>query len=60
MGILNFALSGNYKRFYENLKEISKKNGKSPKIMFIDTAICTLLLGSGLQDYLNYKFYEKR
>lgn len=27
--------------------------------MFIDTAICTLLLGSGLQDYLNYKFYEK-
>lgn len=59
MGLLNFALVGNYKGFYENLKEISKKNGKSPILMFIDTAICTLFLGSGLQDYLNYKFYEK-
>ena len=59
MGLLNFALVGNYKGFYNNLKEISKKNGKSPQIMFIDTAISTLLLGSGLQDYLNYKFYEK-
>ena len=25
MGLLNFALSGNYKRFYNDLKEISKK-----------------------------------
>ncbi len=59
MGILNFALSGNYKRFYNNLKEISKKNKKSAFIMFIDTAISTLIFGSGLQDYLNYRFYEK-
>lgn len=59
MGILRFAMVGNYKGFYEKLGEISKKNGKSPKLMFIDTAICTALLGSGLQDYLNYKFYEK-
>ena len=27
--------------------------------MFVDTAISTLFFGSGLQDYLNYKFYEK-
>lgn len=59
MGILKFAVVGNYKGFYENLKEISKENGKSPNLMFIDTAICTLLFGSGLQDYLNYRFYEK-
>ena len=59
MGIINFALSGNYKRFYNDLKEISKQNKKPAIIMFIDTAISTLLLGSGLQDYLNYKFYEK-
>ena len=59
MGIINFALSGNYKRFYNDLKEISKKNKKPAFIMFIDTAISTLILGSGLQDYLNYKFYEK-
>ena len=59
MGIINFALSGNYKRFYSDLKEISKQNNKPALFMFIDTAISTLLLGSGFQDYLNYKFYEK-
>ena len=59
MGILGFALAGNYKRFYNDLKELSKTNGKSPIFMFIDTAVSTLVLGSGLQDYLNYKFYEK-
>lgn len=59
MGVLKFALVGNYKRFYGKLKEISKVNGKSPKIMFIDTALCTIFLGSGLQDYLNYRFYNK-
>lgn len=59
MSILKFALVGNYKSFYNKLKEISKTNGKSPIFMFIDTAICTVVLGSGLQDYLNYKFYEK-
>lgn len=59
MGLISFALEGNYKRFYNDLKELSKKNGKSPFFMFVDTALCTALLGSGLQDYLNYKFYEK-
>jgi len=59
MGILKFAAVGNYKGIYNDLKEISKTNGKSPKLMFIDTAISTILLGSGLQDYLNYRFYEK-
>lgn len=59
MSIMKFALSGNYKRFYNDLKEISKINKKPAILMFIDTAISTLLLGSGLQDYLNYKFYEK-
>lgn len=59
MGILNFALSGNYKDFYAQLKELSKTNHKSPVLMFIDTAFSTLLFGSGLQDYLNYRFYNK-
>lgn len=59
MGIINFALSGNYKRFYNDLKEISKINKKPAIFMFVDTAVSTLLFGSGLQDYLNYKFYDK-
>ncbi len=59
MGILKFALVGNYKDFYKQLKELSKTNHKSPILMFMDTALSTLLFGSGLQDYLNYKFYNK-
>lgn len=59
MGLLKFALKGNYKRYYQNLKRLSKVNGKSPIIMFIDTGLSCLICKSGLQDYLNYKFYDK-
>lgn len=59
MGLLKFALKGNYKRYYQDLKELSKKNHKSAILMFIDTAISCVFFKSGLQDYLNYKFYDK-
>lgn len=59
MGILQYALSANYGRFYGNLKEISKKNHKPAWFMFMDAGICAMLYGAGLQDYLNFKFYEK-
>lgn len=59
MGIISFALKGNYGRYYKDLKELSKKNGKPAWFMFLDTALCTMLLGSGLQDYLNYEFHSK-
>ncbi len=59
MGLLKFAINGNYKNYYKQLKELSKNNHKSPFIMFIDTAFSCLICKSGLQDYLNYKFYDK-
>lgn len=59
MGLLKFAMNGNYKNYYRQLKELSKKNHKSPFIMFIDTALSCAICKSGLQDYLNYKFYDK-
>ncbi len=59
MGIISFALQGNYGRYYKDLKELSKKNHKPAWFMFLDTALSTLLLGSGLQDYLNYEFHKK-
>lgn len=59
MEFLDFLLKGNYGRFYNNLKEISKENGKSPVLMFGDAALSALLFGSGLSDYLNYKFYTR-
>ena len=60
MGIISFALEGNYKRFYNDLKVLSKTTHKPAWFMFLDTAVCTLRYGSGLQDYLNFRFYEKK
>ena len=59
MGFIGFALKGNYKRHYKNLKNVSQKTGKSTILMFIDTAVSALVFKSGLQDYLNYEFYNK-
>ena len=39
MGFIGFALKGNYKRHYNNLKKVSQKTGKSTILMFIDTAV---------------------
>ncbi|MDD2180820.1 MAG: sugar-transfer associated ATP-grasp domain-containing protein [Bacilli bacterium] len=60
MELFSFALKGNYKRYYNDLKEIGKATSKKPFIMFCDTVLCTLFLGSGMQDYLNFRFYEKK
>lgn len=59
MEFISFLLKGNYKRFYDNLKEIGSKNKKRPFLMFLDATTCAVLFGSGLSDYLNYKFYER-
>lgn len=59
MGVISFALKGNYKRYYKDLQELSKVTHKPAWFMFLDTAVCTLRYGSGLQDYLNFRFYEK-
>ena len=59
MGLISFALRGNYKRYWNDLKKVSEETGKSPVLMFIDTALCTVFIGAGLQDYLIYRFYNK-
>lgn len=59
MEFISFLLKGNYKRFYDNLKKIGEKEKKSPALMFIDASCSALLFGSGLSDYLNYKFYNR-
>ena len=59
MGFVSFALQGNYKRFYRDLQELSKQTHKPAWFMFLDTTVCALRYGSGLQDYLNFQFYNK-
>lgn len=58
MGLLNFALEGHYKRFYDDLKALPDRK-KPAWWLFLDCAAMVPLLGSGLQDYLNFRFYEK-
>lgn len=59
MGALKYAIGGNYKRFYDNLKVVGKKVHKNAFLMFIDAGMSTIFFGSGLTDYLNYEFYNK-
>lgn len=60
MGLISFALKGNYTRYYRDLQELSKTTHKPAWFMFLDTAVCVLRYGSGLQDYLNFQFYNKK
>lgn len=59
MGALKFAFGANYKRFYNNIKDIAKKEDKSTFPLLCDAVFCAIALGSGLSDYLNYEFYKK-
>ncbi|MDR1629710.1 MAG: hypothetical protein LBS36_05795 [Oscillospiraceae bacterium] len=60
MGLLQFAMVGNYSRFWNDLKNLRGQAHKPASWMFFDTCLCTLRYGSGMQDYLNYRFYEKK
>lgn len=59
MGVLRYAMDASYKRFYDDLAPIAKENNKNRFLMFCDTAVCSVIFGSGLTDYLNYEFYKK-
>lgn len=59
MGLVQFALHGNYQRFYQELKKIGKDINKNPVLLFLDAGVSVIFFGSGLSDYLNYRFYNK-
>lgn len=57
MSFIRYALNGNYKRYFNNLKEISRKEKISYTYLKFDTIRSVIKYGIGLSDYLNYKFY---
>lgn len=57
MSFISYALHGNYKRYFNNLKKISQKENISYTYLKFDTIRSVLKYGIGLSDYLNYKFY---
>lgn len=59
MSIISYALSGNYKRFNNNLKKISKKENISMFKLKNKFIYCLITKGCGFSDYLNYELYNK-
>lgn len=59
MAFYSYIFSANYKRFFDNLKKVSKKENISFIKMVFDTGYCVFRYGFGLSDYLNYKIYKK-
>ena len=59
MGLIEYAIAGNLKRFKNNLKEISKKEKKSEFFLFNHFLLTFLKTGCGYSDYLNYELYNK-
>lgn len=59
MAFYSYIFSANYKRFFDNLKKVAKKENKSFLKMVIDTGYCVFRYGFGLTDYLNYEIYKR-
>ncbi len=59
MGIMKFARGANYRGFYEKLRPIAAKKRVPAPFLFADAAFSTLFFGSGLQDYLNFEFFDR-
>ena len=59
MAFYSYVFTANYKRFFNSLKEVSKKEKKSFILMTIDTVYCTFRYGFGLTDYLNFQIYKR-
>ena len=59
MAFYSYIFSANYKRYFDNLKKIAKKEDKSFTKMVFDTGYCVFRYGFCLSDYLNYKLYDK-
>ena len=59
MAFYSYIFSANYKRFFNRLKEVSKKENKNYIGMIFDTVYCVFRYGLGLTDYLSFQIYNK-
>ena len=59
MAFYSYIFSANYKRFFDRLKEISKREHKSYIGLVLDSGYSVFRYGLGLSDYINYKFYNR-
>lgn len=57
MGIISYGIRGNFKRFYNKLKDVSKEENINMTYLLYDFARCFIKMKCGFSDYLNYKIY---
>ena len=59
MAFYSYIFSANYKRYFNNLKNVAKKENKNYYKLILDTGLCVFKYGFCLSDYLNFKLYNK-
>lgn len=59
MAFYSYIFTANYKRFFERLKKVAKKEKRSFLFLTMDTAWCVFRYGLALTDYLNFEIYNR-
>ena len=59
MAFYSYVFSANYKRYFNNLKNVAKNENKNYYKLILDTGLCVFKYGFCLSDYLSYKLYNK-
>ena len=59
MAFYSYIFSANYRRYFDNLKKVAKKENKNFIKLVLDTGYCVFRYGFCLSDYLNFKLYNK-
>lgn len=59
MNFISQVLHANYGNFFQNIREVAKKEKKNSVLLTLDVCFSTVVFGSALTDYFNYEFYNK-
>ena len=59
MAFYSYIFTANYKRFFDRLKKVAKKEKRSFLFLTMDTAWCVFRYGLALTDYLNFEIYNR-
>ena len=59
MAFYSYIFTANYKRFFDRLHKVAKKEKRSFLFLTMDTAWCVFRYGLALTDYLNFEIYNR-
>lgn len=59
MAFYSYIFTANYKRFFERLSQVAKREHRFLPALVLDTGWCVFRHGLALTDYLNYEIYRR-